>query len=111
MQQVNRDKAFEQLANAKYDNLPDELRKKVDCDLYELSDDLMVDIESSLHKRDSITQLKNTVMQSDSLAADTIVIPQETYLQQLYRRKMRIRAARWRQDSLRSASQFTFDGG
>lgn len=111
MQQVNRDKAFEQIANAKFDNLPDELRKKLDCDLYELSDDLILDIEATLQNRDSIIQLKNMVMQSDSLAADTIVIPQETYLQQLYRRKLRINAARLRQDSIRSASQFTFDGG
>jgi len=111
MQQVNRDKALEQIANAKYENLPEDLRKKLDCDLYELSDDLMLDIEISLHKRDSIIQFKNAVLQLDTLAADTVVIPQETYLQQLYRRKLRINTAKSRQDSLRSASQFTFNGG
>jgi hypothetical protein len=111
MQQVNNDKEFEQISNAKFRALPDDLRKKIDCDLYELNDDLMLDIETTLHKRDSIIQLKNSMMLTDSLAADTIVIPQETYLQQLYRRKLRISSARSRQDSLRSASQFTFDGG
>jgi penicillin-binding protein 1A len=111
MQQVNRDKEFEHIYNAKFNALPDDMRKKIDCDLYELNDDLMLDIETTLHKRDSIIRKKNSMILTDSLAADTIVIPQETYLQQLYRRKLRISTARSRQDSLRSASQFTFDGG
>jgi hypothetical protein len=37
------------------------------------------------------------------LAADTIVIPSETYLEQLYKRKKKIEAAKFKRDSTRMA--------
>jgi penicillin-binding protein 1A len=111
MQQVNRDKAFESIAKANFRPLPDDLRKRMDCDLYELRDDLIFDIERMAQKRDSIVQLRNSILQADSLAADTIVIPQESFLEQLYRRKLRVNSYRSRQDSIRAAGQFNFTGG
>lgn len=111
MQQVNRDKNFDSIASAKFTPLPDSLRKRLECDLYELPDDLIVDIQRMTFKRDSIMQFKNFVMQFDSLAADTIVVPQESFLEQLYRRKLRVEAYKARQDSIRAVSQFNFTGG
>lgn len=102
MQQVNKDKAFDSLARAKFSPLPDELRKRMDCDLYELDEDLVLDIKQMIIHRDSIVRFKEMVMRTDSLAADTIVIPQESFLEQLYNRKLRIEALRARQDSLRA---------
>lgn len=102
MQQVNKDKAFDSLARAKFNPLPDELRKRMDCDLYELDEDLVLDIKQMIIHRDSIVRFKEMVMRTDSLAADTIVIPQESFLEQLYRRKLRIETFKARQDSLRA---------
>lgn len=104
MQQVNRDKSFEKLAQAKFSTLPEELRKQMDCDLYELSDELMTDIEQTIHKRDSIFNFRNSILLTDSLAADTVVVPEETYLEQLYKRKMKINASKAKRDSARLAT-------
>ncbi len=101
MQQVNHDKNFDSIAQARFPVLPPELRKKLECDLYELDEELIADIEYTLTKRDSILQLKRLIMQTDSIAADTIVVPQESFLEQLYRRKLKIKATKMRQDSLR----------
>lgn len=105
MQQVNRDKTFDSLARAKFNPLPDELRKRMDCDLYELDENLVLDIQQMIYQRDSIVRFKEMVMRTDSLAADTIVVPQESFLEQLYRRKLRIEAFKARQDSVRVISQ------
>lgn len=105
MQQVNRDKTFDSLARAKFNPLPDELRKRMDCDLYELDENLVLDIQQMIYQRDSIVRFKEMVMRTDSLAADTIVVPQESFLEQLYRRKLRIEAFKARQDSVRVINQ------
>lgn len=105
MQQVNRDKTFDSLARAKFSPLPDELRKRMDCDLYELDENLVLDIQQMIYQRDSIVRFKEMVMRTDSLAADTIVVPQESFLEQLYRRKLRIEAFKARQDSVRVINQ------
>ena len=99
MQQVNRNRSLQQIVQAKFPALPNELMQKVDCDLYELDDELLLDIEKMISKRDSIAQFRVQVMQIDSLAADTIVVPAESYLEQLYRRKMRREAAQLKRDS------------
>ena len=110
MQHVNRDKAFDSLSKAKFTPLPAELRKQLDCDLYELSEDLVLEIRQMIHLRDSIIQVKELIMQTDSLAADTVVVPQESFLEQQYYRKLRIEASKARQDSVRAVSQFNFPG-
>jgi penicillin-binding protein 1A len=111
MQQLNKDSQFESVTKAKFNPLPEELRQRMACDLYELDDDLIDDILITVHQRDSLIRFREQVLLTDSLAADTIAIPQETYLQQLYRRKHRVNAARTRQDSIRTATQLNYIGG
>lgn len=79
LEQVNGDKAYRQISAAKFSPLPYALQHKLDCDLYELDDHLLRDIEKTVWQRDSI-------MQADTLSAP----PPETFLQMLYRRKMKI---------------------
>ena len=99
LKQINNDPNFKFISNAKFPALNSELQGKLDCDLYELSDDLIVDIELSIMKRDSIIQ------------ADTSVAPPpETFLQTIYKRKLKIKAAQERRDSLANALQI-LEGG
>ena len=67
--------------------------------LYNLDDNLTAEIEQMVQHRDSLTVAKFQIMQVDSLAADTIVVPAESYLEQLYKRKKRIEAAKNKRDS------------
>jgi penicillin-binding protein 1A len=110
MQQLNRDKSFQEISQAKFPPLSTELLQQLDCDLYELDDDLIMEVEQLIDHRDSLEQARFQVMQIDSLAADTIVIPSETYLEQLYKRKKRIEAAKFKRDSTRLAEE-EGDGG
>ena len=82
LEKVNKDNTYDEISNAKFPSLPDALRSRLDCDLYELDDSLLRDIEKTVWQRDSI-------MQADTLSAP----PPETFLQMLYRRKMRIMLA------------------
>jgi len=82
LEQVNKDTTYEAIANAKFDPLPGNLRHRLNCDLYELDDNLLKDIEKTVWQRDSI-------IQADTLSAP----PPETFLQMLYRRKLRIMLA------------------
>ncbi len=82
LEKINEDKEYEEIANAKFPDLPYSLRKRLNCDLYELDDDLLKNIERTVWQRDSI-------IQADTLSAP----PPETFLQMLYRRKMRIMLA------------------
>lgn len=82
MDRINRDSTFRKLVDAKFPALPYALRRRLNCDLYELDEDLLRDIERSVWERDSI-------IQADTLSAP----PPETFLQMLYRRKMRITLA------------------
>lgn len=79
LEQVNEDDGYRDISKAKFPSLPYALRARLDCDLYELDEDLLKDIEKTVWQRDSI-------MQADTLSAP----PPETFLQMLYRRKMRI---------------------
>lgn len=79
MDQINDDSTYRHIAEARFPQLPYQLRNKLNCDLYELDDMLLADIEKSVWQRDSI-------MRADTLSAP----PPETFLQMLYRRKMRI---------------------
>ena len=82
MDQINKDTAYREVSRARFSALPYSLRSRLNCDLYELDDQLLSDIEKTVWQRDSI-------MQADTLSAP----PPETFLQMLYRRKMRIMLA------------------
>ncbi|MBA4053696.1 MAG: penicillin-binding protein [Marivirga sp.] len=79
MKQVNQDTAFRKISEAKFKPLPRDLQDQLDCDLYELSDDLLDQIKRTMYKRDSI-------IQADTSAKP----PNETFLEILYKRKLKI---------------------
>jgi|APTNR8051073442_1049403.scaffolds.fasta_scaffold00003_389 penicillin-binding protein 1A len=92
LKQVNSDPTFKSITDAKFDQLPLALQGKLDCDLYELSDDLILEIEKSIIQRDSLIQ------------ADTsVTVAPETFLQTIYKRKLKIKAAQQQRDSIASA--------
>lgn len=93
LEQVNKDGAYSDVAKAKFKPLPYKLRTRLNCDLYELDDSLIRDIEKTVWQRDSI-------MQTDTLSAP----PPETFLQMLYRRKMRILLASQPEDGTQSSN-------
>jgi penicillin-binding protein 1A len=79
MKQVNRDPAFKSITDSKFKTLPRELQAQLDCDLYELNTDLVEQIKHTVFRRDSLIQ------------ADTAVKPpNETFLEILYKRKLKI---------------------
>ncbi len=96
--QVNKDESFKSITDAKFPKLTTDLQGRLDCDLYELSEDLIVEIEKSIFQRDSLIQ------------ADTSVKPPETFLQTIYKRKLKIRATQERKDSIASALEI-LEGG
>lgn len=79
MQAVSKDASTRSLTSRKFAQLSPAVRNRLQCDLYEMSDDLMIAIEKSIHKRDSI-------LQADTLRPP----PPETFLQSLYARKLRM---------------------
>jgi penicillin-binding protein 1A len=100
LKQVNQDPSFKEITSAKFKPLPYELQEELRCDLYELDDDLWSEIEKSIFKRDSIQH------------ADTLAIPPaETFLEMLYKRKVKIQQAAHRRDSINSATPLRVDGG
>ncbi len=97
--QVNNDEAFKLITDAKFPKLTTELQGKLDCDLYELSDDLIMEIEKSIFQRDSLIQ------------ADTsVIVTPETFLQTIYKRKLKIKASQERRDSIANAVQVIVGG-
>ncbi len=99
LKQVNSDPKFKSISNARFKSLPYELQEELQCDLYELDDELWADIEKSIFKRDSIQH------------ADTLAKPrEETFLEMLYRRKIKIQQAVHRRDSINAAT-IKVDGG
>ena len=100
LKEVNQDEKFKDIARARFKPLPWELQQELQCDLYELDDDLWADIEKSLFKRDSI------------MHADTLAKPREdTFLETLYKRKIKIQQAAHRRDSISNAAAIRVDGG
>jgi penicillin-binding protein 1A len=79
LKEINNDKKYADIADARFKPLPYALRRNLSCDLYELNDDLWNQIERTVYSRDSL-------MQADSLAK----VPPETFLQTLYKRKRKI---------------------
>jgi penicillin-binding protein 1A len=99
LNQVNQDKSFKEVTTAKFKPLPHELQEQLQCDLYELNDDLWAEIEKSIFKRDSIQH------------ADTLAIPRDdSFLEMLYKRKLKMQQAAFRRDSINSAT-IKVDGG
>lgn len=82
LEQVNKDSSYSEISKTTFPDLSHSLRNELNCDLYELNEDLLKDIEKTVWQRDSI-------IQADTLGA----VPPETFLQMLYRRKMRIMLA------------------
>jgi penicillin-binding protein 1A len=100
LKQVNQDPSFKSISSAKFKPLSYELQQELQCDLYELDDDLWSEIEKSIFKRDSIQH------------ADTLATPRaETFLEMLYRRKLKIQQAAYRRDSINAATPIRVDGG
>ena len=97
---MNEDKNFKSISAARFKPLPYDLQAELQCDLYELDDNLWADIEKTIFKKDSIQH------------ADTLAKPrEETFLEMLYRRKVRIQQAAHRRDSINAASAIKVDGG
>ena len=89
LKQVNSDKAFNKITQAKFQPLASDLQQKLSCDLYELNDDLWQQAQRTIWQRDSL------------LAADTTAMPPtETFLEKLYKRKLKIQQATQLKDSL-----------
>lgn len=79
MKQVNLDTAYNEITDAKFQQIPVALQKQLDCDLYELNPDLWEKIRKTVSSRDSL------------ITADTSVVPpNETFLEVLYKRKLKI---------------------
>lgn len=79
LKQVNENPDFKNISKAKFPTLPNAIRRELNCDLYELDDNLWSQIERTVFQRDSI-------IHSDTLATP----PPETFLQTLYKRKLKI---------------------
>jgi penicillin-binding protein 1A len=98
LKQVNQDRTFKEISAARFKRLPYELQEELACDLYELDDDLWAEIEKTIFKQDSI------------MHADTLAKPrQESFLEMLYKRKVKIQQAAHRRDSI--AATIRVDGG
>ncbi|RAV98747.1 transglycosylase domain-containing protein [Pseudochryseolinea flava] len=88
MEQVNKDKAFATLSKATFPAMPSTLQQKLDCDLYELDESLQLDIAQMIQQADSL------------MKADTLAPPhKETFLEKLYKRKLKMLQASMPQDS------------
>lgn len=100
LKQINSDPMFKDITSAKFPAPTSEMYKKLDCDLYELNDDLISSIEQSIYKRDS------------TIVADTSAVPPpETFLQTLYKRKLRLAAAKLKRDSVANMIAAPMEGG
>jgi penicillin-binding protein 1A len=91
MKLVNADKRFKDISSAKFPALPAELQKKLECDLYELDEMMKYDIERMIAKRDSVIH-----------ADTTATAPPESFLQILYKRKMKMLKTIQHLDSLKA---------
>ncbi|NJM26671.1 MAG: hypothetical protein HC859_15535 [Bacteroidia bacterium] len=100
LNQLNHDADFKTMTMERFTPLPADLRQKLDCDLYELSDELWQEIAQSIFQRDSI-------INADTLAEP----PKETFLQTLLKRKIKMMEAQQRRDSIAAQEQLEIEGG
>jgi len=82
LKRVNQDTTFKKISRAKFQPLPSDLQGELDCDLYELSNELWEQVKHTVYKRDSLIQ-----------ADTTVAPPNETFLEILYKRKLKIMKA------------------
>jgi penicillin-binding protein 1A len=88
MEEVNKDHAFKDVAKASFPSLPNALQQKLECDLYELDPSLQLEIAHTIQQADSLVQ------------ADTLAPPRkETFLEKLYKRKLKMLQASMPQDT------------
>jgi penicillin-binding protein 1A len=88
MQQVNKDESYKELSKATFPRLSNALQQRLACDLYELDDTLLEDLRLMVLKQDSIR------------TADTLSNVQETFMEKLYKRKMKMLRASQVRDSI-----------
>jgi penicillin-binding protein 1A len=88
METVNKDPSFKEVSKATFPKLNHTLEQKLNCDLYELDEPLWQSIA-------------HTIQQADSLVlADTLAPPRkESFLEMLYKRKLKIMQASMPQDT------------
>lgn len=79
MKEINDDPAYKLIAEARFPTISAGARRRLSCDLYELDESLMAQVERSIYERDS-------VIMADTTAAP----PPQTFLQTLYKRKVKI---------------------
>lgn len=94
--QLNKDDKYKALTQAKFKGLPAELQEELNCDLYQLNDSLIIRIEQSIVKRDSII-----------LADTSVAPPREDYYQVLYKRMLKKREAQRKRDSIEHVTDVT----
>lgn len=88
MKEVNKDTTFRQLSKARFSSLPNDIQEELSCDLYELDDDVVQGVLHSMYQRDSLLQ------------ADTSATPRpDSFVETLYKRKMKIARAAEKRDS------------
>lgn len=92
LNQLVNDKQFEAIAQAKFPELDEEWKTMLDCDLYELDSTLIKRIEVLALQRDSLIQ------------ADTTAKADESFLEQLYNRKLRMQRQQEKRDSIARAN-------
>jgi penicillin-binding protein 1A len=88
MEQVNNDKSFKEITKATFTMLPSTTQQKLECDLYELDASLQLEIAHTIQQADSLVQ------------ADTLAPPRkESFLEKLYKRKLKMLQASMPQDT------------
>lgn len=91
MDKVNKDETYKTLSDAKFPAVPYTLQQELACDLYELDSDLWEQLRMLVQKQDSIR------------ASDTVGVgPKEIFMEKLYKRKLKMRMASQRRDSISS---------
>lgn len=88
LNEVVNDKEFKKISEAKFPPLSSEWQEALSCDLYELDTTLIRRIEVMAFKRDSLLQ------------ADTTANATESFLEQLYNRKLRMQRQQEKRDSI-----------
>ncbi|HEY9049180.1 MAG TPA: transglycosylase domain-containing protein [Ohtaekwangia sp.] len=87
MKQVNNDPHFKSISDATFSRLPYDLQQRLSCDLYELDDELLAELKVMVAQQDSIRQ------------ADTLSTLKESFMEKLYKRKMKMLRASQPSDS------------
>jgi penicillin-binding protein 1A len=98
LKQVVNDEAFKNIADSKFAPLPKEWQATLACDLYEIDSALWNRIERIAWQRDSL------------LTADTTSTVQETFMEQLYKRKLKMKRANERRDSIQRRDLIDIEG-